>query len=102
MAGRWRTGPGLAALALSNHTPLPVLDWLTRGASIFHASTLTHHPPRRPRLTATIYDLTCWIMPELHTPANLRADRAFAEVLRRAEPSYRHFGEHPLRRRPRS
>ena len=84
VAARWRTISGLGALALSNHTPLPVLDWLTRGASIFHASTLTHYPPRRPRLTATIYDLTCWIMPELHTPANLRAERAFAEVLRNA------------------
>ena len=85
VAAGWRTVSGLGALALSNHTPLPVLDWLMRGASIFHASTLAHRPPRRPRLTATIYDLTCWTMPELHTPANLRAERSFAEVLRRAD-----------------
>jgi alpha-1,3-rhamnosyl/mannosyltransferase len=85
VAGPCRTASGLAALALSNYSPLPVLDWMTRGADIFHCSTLTRHPPRRPRLTATVYDMTCWLMPELHTSANLRADRAFAEVLRRAD-----------------
>ena len=46
----WRTGTGLAALALSNHTPLPVLDWLTQGADIFHCSGLTRHPPAIERL----------------------------------------------------
>jgi glycosyltransferase involved in cell wall biosynthesis len=83
-AGRWRTGSGLAALALANYTPLPVLDWLTRGADIFHASALVRRPPRRPRLTATVHDMTCWLLPELHPAANLRADRAFSEILRRA------------------
>src|SRR5579872_1714146 len=34
VAGRWRTATGLAGLALSNYTPLPVLDILTRGADI--------------------------------------------------------------------
>jgi alpha-1,3-rhamnosyl/mannosyltransferase len=85
IAGGWRTGTGLAALALSNYTPLPVLDWITRGADIFHCSGLTRHPPRRPRLTATIHDMTCWLMPELHAAANLRADRNFERILRRAD-----------------
>jgi glycosyltransferase involved in cell wall biosynthesis len=85
MAGVWRTGTGLAALALANHTGLPVLDWLTQGADIFHCSGLTRHPPRRPRLTATIHDMTCWLMPELHPAANLRADRNFESILRRAD-----------------
>jgi alpha-1,3-rhamnosyl/mannosyltransferase len=85
IAGGWRTGTGLAALALANYTPLPVLDWATRGADIFHCSGLTRHPPRRPRLTATIHDMTCWLMPELHPAANRRADRNFEEILRRAD-----------------
>jgi glycosyltransferase involved in cell wall biosynthesis len=84
MAGRAKTFQGLAALAISNYTPLPVLDWLTRGADIFHASSLGHRPPSRPRLTATIYDMTCWLMPELHTAGTLRADRTYSQVLRRA------------------
>jgi alpha-1,3-rhamnosyl/mannosyltransferase len=85
MAGPWRTGTGLAALALSNYSRLPVLDWLTHGADIFHSSGLVRHPPRRPRLTATIHDMTCWLMPELHAAANLHADRGFATILRRAD-----------------
>jgi glycosyltransferase involved in cell wall biosynthesis len=84
MASPVRTFTGLASLALSNYTPLPVFDWLTSGADVFHASTLVRHPPRRPRLTATIYDMTCWLMPELHSAANLRADRTYSELLRRA------------------
>jgi glycosyltransferase involved in cell wall biosynthesis len=82
IAGRLRTISGLASLAISSHTPLPVLDWLTSGADVFHASTLIVHPPRRPRLTATIHDLTVWLMPELHPPANQRAERSFAELLK--------------------
>jgi alpha-1,3-rhamnosyl/mannosyltransferase len=85
IAGPWRTGTGLAALALANYSGLPVLDWLTHGADVFHSSGLTRHPPRRPRLTATIHDLTCWLMPELHPAANLRADRNFEAILRRAD-----------------
>jgi len=46
---------------------------------------LTRHPPRRARLTATIHDMTCWMMPELHAAANLRADRNFEGILRRAD-----------------
>jgi alpha-1,3-rhamnosyl/mannosyltransferase len=53
-------------------------------AGVFHASTLMRHPPRRPRLTATAYDMTCWLMPQLHSAANLRADRTYSELLQRA------------------
>ncbi|HWD00009.1 MAG TPA: glycosyltransferase family 1 protein [Candidatus Sulfopaludibacter sp.] len=85
MAGRLGTFAGLGALALSNYTPLPVFDWLTRRADVFHASTLVRHPPKRPRLTATVYDMTCWLLPELHSAANLRADRTYCELLRGAD-----------------
>jgi glycosyltransferase involved in cell wall biosynthesis len=37
-------------------------------------------------LTATIYDLTCRLMPELHTAANIRADESLAKnILQRAD-----------------
>jgi alpha-1,3-rhamnosyl/mannosyltransferase len=85
IANRWRTISGLAALAFTNYTPLPALEWEARAADIFHASVLVRKPPRRPRLTATIYDMTCWLMPELHTAQNLRAERSFAEILRKAD-----------------
>ena len=82
MAGPLKTFAGLGSLALSNYTPLPVFDVLARSADVFHASTLVRHPPRRPKLTATIYDMTCWLRPELHSEANLRADRTYSELLR--------------------
>jgi alpha-1,3-rhamnosyl/mannosyltransferase len=84
VAGFWKTYSGLAALAASNYTPIPVLDTLAGGADIFHASTLVRNPPRRPLLTATVHDLTSWILPELHPAANRQADRRLAENLRRA------------------
>jgi len=81
----WNTTLGLGALAISNHGRLPVLDWMTRGADVFHASVLAHRPPTKSRLTATIHDLTCWIMPEHHPRANRDAERSFAQVMRRAD-----------------
>src|ERR1039457_6807584 len=85
MAGPVRTVSGLAALAISNHTSVPLLDWLTRGAEVFHASVLMRHPPKRARLTATIHDLTGLLMPELHARGNLAAERSFAQLARRAD-----------------
>src|SRR6476469_6342801 len=85
VAGRLRTATGLGALALSNYTPVPILDWLTSGADIFHASVLVHRPPRRALLTATIHDMTAWTMPELHPAANRRAESSFADLARAAD-----------------
>jgi len=84
VAGFWRTQSTLAALAASNYTPAPVMDWVARNADIFHASSLTRNPPRRARLTVTIHDLTSWLLPELHPAANRRADENLAALARRA------------------
>jgi glycosyltransferase involved in cell wall biosynthesis len=75
---------GLGALAISNYTPIPVLDFAARGADIFHATNLVRQPPRRPRLTSTLHDMTSWLMPELHSAATRQADAATADLLRRA------------------
>src|SRR5579871_2473250 len=55
-------------------------DLLEARADIFHATKLLH-PPRRPRLTATLHDMTCWLMPEFHQPANVAAEKRFAECI---------------------
>jgi glycosyltransferase involved in cell wall biosynthesis len=83
--GFWRTNSGLAALYFANMTRAVAADWLAIGADVFHTSNLLRHPPRRTRLTATLHDLTCWLLPECHSAANVRADRAFAETLKRAD-----------------
>ena len=85
VAGPWTTYRSLASLALSNYTSLPVSYWNAQGADIFHACNLRRATPRRTRVTATIYDMTSWLMPELHSSANVRADRGFAEVLKRTD-----------------
>jgi glycosyltransferase involved in cell wall biosynthesis len=76
----------LALLHAVNWLGPAALDAVTSGSNIFHASNLSHHGPRRARLTATVHDLTTFLMPELHTSANIRADRTFSEqILRRAD-----------------
>jgi alpha-1,3-rhamnosyl/mannosyltransferase len=85
VAGWWPTLSGLASLAFSNHLGIPAAGSSLPGADIFHISSLLRNPPRQVRLTATIHDMTCWLMPELHPEANRRADRNFAEVLKRAD-----------------
>jgi len=82
VAGWWPTFSGLASLALTNHAGIATR---VRGADIFHISSLLRYPPRHARLTATVHDMTCWLMPELHPEANRRADRTFAEILKRAD-----------------
>jgi alpha-1,3-rhamnosyl/mannosyltransferase len=85
LASPWRTASGLGALGLANHTSLPVLDWLIHDVDVFHASVLTRNAPKHPRLTATIYDMTCILMPELHPKANLEAERNFGQTTSRAD-----------------
>ncbi len=82
---RAATLPRIAALFATNWGGGFVLDALSHGADIFHASNQVRVAPRYAKATATIHDLTCWLMPELHTEANVRADREFADrVLKRA------------------
>lgn len=76
----------LALIKSMNELGFPPLDWLIGGADIFHGTNLMRRPPRRAKLTSTVHDLTCWLMPEVHTPQNVRADRSYAEnILRRAD-----------------
>ena len=81
-AGTW---PRLGLLYFVNAPGNRAIDWIAARGDVFHASNQVRNPPRNVPLTATVHDLTCWLMPELHTPANVRADENFAEkVLKRA------------------
>jgi alpha-1,3-rhamnosyl/mannosyltransferase len=69
-----------------NEIGFPPLDWLIGDTDVFHATNLLRRSPHHACLTATIHDLTCWLMPEVHTPGNVKADREFADrILRRAD-----------------
>ncbi len=80
MASPARTFYQLGLLYAANHLgALPLLDWTIPKADIFHASNQVRNPPGKTRLTATLYDMTCRLMPELHTPANIRADESLVQ-----------------------
>ena len=76
----------LARVFAANAAPwLPLLRWTMPKADVFHVSNQIRFPPQGVKLTATIYDMTCRLMPELHTAANIQADESLAKnVLARA------------------
>jgi len=81
---KWQTLPRLALLYAARGSR--VLDWTLGGSDVFHASNQVRRAPRGVKLTATIHDLTCWLLPQFHTEGNLRADRTFADqILKRAD-----------------
>lgn len=75
----WATWPRLAAVFAINHLGSTALDAVCRSYDVFHSSNMVRVPPRRARLTATLHDMTSYLMPELHTPGNIAADRYFAD-----------------------
>lgn len=80
------TVPRLVAMHAVNRLGPWALDRALLDADIFHASNQTRIVPKRARLTATVHDLTTLLMPEVHLPSNIDADRDFAaRVLRRAD-----------------
>lgn len=75
----------LGMLFLLNHVPNNITGWIDRDVDLFHTCKLLY-PPRRAKLTATVHDLTCWLLPETHAKANVAADKLFAErILKRAD-----------------
>lgn len=87
IAGAARTFLHLGLVFAGNAAPsLPLLRWIMPRADVFHVSNQIRFPPKGVKLTATIYDMTCRLMPELHTAANIQADESLAKnVLARAD-----------------
>lgn len=85
MLGLWQTLPRILLLHLVNIRFSPLIDAVV-DADVFHASNLVRNLPRRSKLTGTIYDMTAMLMPEVHTPGNVAAERSYAErVLKKAD-----------------
>jgi glycosyltransferase involved in cell wall biosynthesis len=87
MGSSMQTYLHLGRVFAANAVPaLPLLRWTMPKADVFHVSNQIRFPPKDVKLTATIYDMTCRLMPELHTAANIRADESLAKnVLGRAD-----------------
>jgi len=74
----------LLFLHFANVRGNPVLNLFGRRIELFHASNIqARNLPTNTRLSATLYDMTCWLMPETHLPANVRATTEFGEILAR-------------------
>jgi glycosyltransferase involved in cell wall biosynthesis len=83
---RWPTLARLALLHAANGSPIPLLNTLGGRLDLFHASHQLLRPPRNTKISATLYDMTCWLAPETHTPANVAMAKRFAKsVLVRAD-----------------
>jgi glycosyltransferase involved in cell wall biosynthesis len=82
--GPLATIPRLGLLFGASLCPYPILNFVTLASDVFHASHLLAHPPCKARLTSTIYDMTTWLMPELHAAGNLKASGRNAERLFRS------------------
>jgi glycosyltransferase involved in cell wall biosynthesis len=77
--GRYATTARILFLYFSNLGRNPVLDGLFSGIDLFHASNQVRNPPRNKKLTTTLHDLTCWVMPEMHRATTVAADKRFAQ-----------------------
>lgn len=76
----------IAMLLALNMIPAKLADFVFPRCDVFHISNLIRAIPRLPRLTTTVHDLTSWILPHCHTPANVAGDKAFADrVFKRAD-----------------
>jgi len=84
--GRWQTMARLALLHAANRSPIPILNAPGARLDLFHASHQLLRPPRNTKVTATLYDMTCWLAPETHTADNVSMAKRFAQkVLARAD-----------------
>jgi alpha-1,3-rhamnosyl/mannosyltransferase len=81
MAAGLPTLRGLALLHAMNYLHLPALDWSGRRWDVFHSSHQLQNPPSSMPLSTTIYDMTCWLMPELHRARNVEFSRCFGETV---------------------
>jgi len=62
-----------------NKVSLPVRNLISPKADLFHISIHIYRPPTRVPVSTTIHDMTVWLVPETHTPGNVRANKEFAE-----------------------
>ena len=86
IVGPLRTALHLGRVFLGNVAPaLSLMRASLAHTDVFHVSNQIRRPPKGIRLTATLYDMTCRLMPELHTAANRKAEESLEKnVLRRA------------------
>ena len=74
----YETARGLGAVLASNYLLAPTAARAVRGADLFHVTPHLWRPPEGPALTSMVHDPTPLLMPEAHTPDNVRYFERFA------------------------
>jgi alpha-1,3-rhamnosyl/mannosyltransferase len=62
----------------------PLIGLSVWGADVFHASQHVANLPTGMKITATIFDMSCWACPEYHTAKNVAATRRYGEKILKA------------------
>jgi alpha-1,3-rhamnosyl/mannosyltransferase len=62
----------------------PLIGLSVFGADVFHASQHVANLPMGMKITATIFDMSCWICPQYHTAKNVAATRRYGEKILKA------------------
>jgi alpha-1,3-rhamnosyl/mannosyltransferase len=62
----------------------PLIGLSVFGADVFHASQHVANLPVRMKITATIFDMSCWTCAEYHTAENVAATRRYGEKILKA------------------
>jgi glycosyltransferase involved in cell wall biosynthesis len=78
IAGGLRTALALRFVHAAN-TRNRVIDLLLMGTDVFHCSQHTANRPKRPKVSATVFDMSCWMVPQFHTAANIAATKRYGE-----------------------
>jgi alpha-1,3-rhamnosyl/mannosyltransferase len=74
----------LRFLQWANRGGSVIVDLLGKRVDLFHSANVqVLFPPATTRFSATIHDMTCWILPDTHMPANVAATRSFGEMAAR-------------------
>jgi glycosyltransferase involved in cell wall biosynthesis len=70
----------LSVVQFNNIRRNPAINLFLSGADLFHCSQHAANLPGRMKVTATVFDLSCWTTPEMHTPENVAATRRYGET----------------------
>jgi glycosyltransferase involved in cell wall biosynthesis len=71
----WR----LALVHFVNIRSNPALNLFLAGVDVFHCSQHSAQAPKWKKITATLFDMSCWTTPQFHTPENIAATRRYGE-----------------------
>jgi alpha-1,3-rhamnosyl/mannosyltransferase len=77
----WSAALKLRQVQFYNIHHNPLIGLAVLGADVFHASQHAANLPAGIKVTATIFDMSCWTCPEYHTANNVEATRRYGEKI---------------------